>query len=120
MTTGAEQLRSGDLPVAATRPTLVPWVGIPFKAAVPLFGLCFEVALFLGSFQGWLYAAAIFVAVCVPLRAWVSRDWYALDAIMVAIPTSLIAFDAPQWGGSTLSPYPLRPDPLRPRGCAHV
>lgn len=120
MTVQIEELRSGVLHIAATRPSMVPWVGLPYSAAIPLIFVCIEVTLLVGGFRGWGYGIGIFIAVAAPLRVLVSRDWYAVDVARVALATTALALDSRSWGGNTVSHFPIRPDLNRPRGCSHV
>jgi type IV secretory pathway VirB3-like protein len=122
--TWAEEVdrREGMIPLGATRPPLVPWIGLPFSACLLLGLVCVELAMFWGGLSGTISAAGLFVAIWAPLRWWVERDWYALAVIGVWFRTSSAAFDAPRWGGATITHFPLSPRHRRQevRGLWHV
>ena len=63
---------------------MVPFVGLPFSAAVPLLFAAAEVQMAVGGLKGVGYAALLLVAVGLPLRAWVSYDWYAIEVLMAS------------------------------------
>ena len=106
--------KSGPVHLAATRPPMVPGLGIPFTAAVPMLLAAAEIQMAVTGWRGFLYAAGIVIAITVPLRIWVSFDWYAVECLMAWARTSGPAMDNRFWGGASLSHYPLRP--AEPRG----
>lgn len=110
--------RGGPIPLGATRPPMVPFVGLPFSAAIPLLFAGAEVQMAVGGLQGLAYAALLAAAVGAPLRAWVSHDWYAVEVLAAWARTSGPALDSARWGGASVSPFPLRPRHRRrePRG----
>lgn len=112
--------RTGPIPLGATRPPMVPFVGLPFSAAVPLLFAAAEVQMAVGGLKGVGYAALLLVSIGLPLRAWVSYDWYAIEVLMAWGRTSGPALDSARWGGATVSPFPLHPRHRRrePRGMA--
>jgi len=67
-----------------------------------------------------LSIALLLVAVGLPLRAWVSYDWYAIEVLMAWGRTSGPALDSARWGGASVSHFPLHPRHRRrePRGMA--
>ena len=101
--------KAGPVHLGATRPPMVPGLGIPFSAAVPTLLAAAEVQMAVTGIQGLLYAAGIVLAVTVPLRVWVSFDWYAVECLMAWARTAGPAFDNRRWGGSSLSHFPLHP-----------
>jgi type IV secretory pathway VirB3-like protein len=105
---------SGVIHLAATRPPMVPILGIPFSAAVPLVLLAAEVQMQIQGIRGLLYAAGIIATVTGPLRIWVSYDWYAVECLMAWARTAAAALDSRYWGGASVSHFPLRP--AEPRG----
>ena len=121
---GADEdgLRAGPIPLGATRPPMVPMVGLPWSAAVPLVVAAAEVQMAVTGLQGVVYAAVLLLALGLPLRIWVSYDWYAIENVFVWLRTMGPALDATRWGGSTASHFPLHPRRLREevRGSAHV
>lgn len=106
-------LASAPIPLGATRPAMVPRVGIPLSAALPLGVIAAEVQMIVTGIWGFVYAFLVFGAFALPLRAWVTYDWYGMEVLRVWLRTSGPAFDNHLWGGSTLSPAPLRPKNLR-------
>ena len=109
-----DELRAGPIHLAATRPPMVPGLGIPFTAAVPTLFAATEVQMAVTGWQGLLYAAGIVLAITVPLRVWTSYDWYAVECLMAWARTSGPALDNRRWGGASVSHFPLRP--TEPRG----
>ena len=109
-----DERRSGPIHLGATRPPMVPGLGIPFSAAVPTLLVAAEVQMAVTGLQGLAYAAGIVLAVTLPLRVWVSFDWYAVECLMAWARTAGPAFDNRRWGGASLSHFPLRP--VEPRG----
>ena len=105
-------LRTGPIPLGATRPPMVPGIGLPFSAAVPLVVAAAEVQVAAAGLKGVAYAALLLVAVGLPLRVWVSFDWYAIECVFVWLRTMGPALDARRWGGSTASHFPLNPKAL--------
>jgi len=116
-----EGVRTGAIPLGATRPPMVPIIGLPFSAAVPLLLIATEVQIGVSGIKGMAYAALIVAAIALPLRAWVSFDWYAIDVLLAWARTSGRALDATRWGGSSLSHFPIHPAhrAAEPRGMLH-
>lgn len=115
------ELSAAPIPLGATRPAMVPRVGIPLAAALPLGVVASEVQMVVTGLWGVFYAALVFGAIALPLRAWVAYDWYGLEVLRVWSRTAGPCFDADRWGGTTLSPAPLSLRALRrepPRGTA--
>jgi type IV secretory pathway VirB3-like protein len=111
-----DELRDGPIHLAATRPPMVPLLGIPLSAAVPTLLAASEVQMAVTGLQGLLYAAGIVLAVTVPLRVWVSYDWYAVECLMVWARTSGPALDNRRWGGASVSHFPLKAEASRGMG----
>jgi type IV secretory pathway VirB3-like protein len=103
------ELMAGDIPIGGTRPPMVPRIGIPLSAALPLGVVCVEVQMAITGFLGVVYAAVILLAIAVPLRVWISFDWYGLEVLMVWLRTMARALDRWKWGGASMSPFPLHP-----------
>ncbi|NOG73586.1 MULTISPECIES: VirB3 family type IV secretion system protein [Roseicella] len=110
---GEDDLRAGPIHLGATRPPMVPGLGIPFTAAVVVLLGAAEVQMAVTGWQGLLYAAGLIAAVAGPLRIWVSYDWYAMECLFVWARTSGPALDNRRWGGSTVSHFPLKPSSIR-------
>lgn len=102
-------LHTGPVPLGATRPPMVPFVGLPFSAAVPLVVAAAEVQMAVTGLQGVAYALVLLATVGLPLRVWVSYDWYAIENVALWLRTMGPALDATRWGGSTASHAPLLP-----------
>jgi type IV secretory pathway VirB3-like protein len=100
---------SGPIPLGATRPPMVPRIGLPFSAAVPIVICMVEIQMSVTGLQGLLYAAAFGAAVWLPLRVWVSFDWYAIEVLMAWCRTAGPAMDNAKWGGSSVSHFPINP-----------
>lgn len=108
-TAGDDGLNAGPIPLGATRPAMVPFVGLPIEAAVPLIVAAAEVQMAVTGLQGVAYAALLLVVVGLPLRVWVSYDWYAIRNVALWLRTMGPAVDGPAWGGATVSPMPAHP-----------
>ena len=115
-----DTLRSGPIHLGATRPPMVPFVGLPLSAAVPLLLAAVEVQMAVTGLKGLAYAAGLCLAVGAPLRLWVAHDWYAIECLSVAARTSLPALDNRRWGGATVSHAPIRDRRGEARGSVHV
>ena len=98
----AEPLEESVLYLAATRPAL--FFGIP----LPLAGLF----LMLAGFIIVLLKNPLFELIMLPLwmgaRFIVSRDYNAANVLLLWLHTAGRGVDAPVWGGSTLSPNPIK------------
>ena len=115
-------LNAGSIPLGGTRPAMVPAIGLPWEAAVPLALAAAEVQMAVTGLKGLAYAVGLMVAIGLPLRVWVSYDWYAIRAVGVWLRTMGPALDVRSWGGATVSPFPLHPKWLKreTRGMWHV
>ena len=115
-------LTRGIIPLGPTRPAMVPRIGLPFLAALPLCFVGVQIAMALTGLQG--IAAGLIVMACIglPLRLWVSYDWYAVNVLMTFIQTACRSLDSHTYGGSTVSHFPLHPKNRRNiiRGIGHV
>lgn len=101
---------------------MVPRIGLPFSAAVPICIAAAEIQMAVTGLQGLAYAAAFAVATWLPLRIWVSFDWYAIEVIIAWCRTAGPAMDNSKWGGSSVSHFPIHPKRLAEevRGIWHV
>lgn len=106
---GEEPLKTGTIPLGGTRPAMVPGIGLPWDAAVPMLFVAAEVQMAVTGVQGAAYAALLLAVIGLPLRVWVSYDWYAVRNVFVYLRTMAPALDARAWGGSTVSHFPLHP-----------
>ncbi len=110
---GEDELRAGPIHLGATRPPMVPGLGIPFTAAGPLLLAAAEVQMAVTGLLGLAYAAGLVAVVAGTLRIWVAYDWYAMECVMVWARTSGPALDNRRWGGSSVSHFPLRATTVR-------
>lgn len=98
----AERLEESVLYLAATRPAL--FFGIP----LPLAGIF----LMLAGFIIVLLKNPLFELIMLPLwlgaRFIVSRDYNAANVLLLWLHTAGRGVDGPLWGGSTLSPNPIK------------
>jgi len=103
----AERLEESMLYLAATRPAL--FFGVP----LPVAGLF----LMLAGFLIVLLKNPIFELIMLPLwggaRFIVARDYNAANVLLLWLHTAGRNVDGPIWGGSTLSPNPIK---VGPRG----
>lgn len=102
-----ERLEESTLYIAATRPALVAGVPLPVAGAF----------LMLAGFLIILFKNPLYELVMLPLcfgvRVVVSRDYNAVNVIMLWLQTAARAVDGPAWGGSSVSPNPIK---VPPRG----
>jgi type IV secretory pathway VirB3-like protein len=113
-------LTSGPIHLGATRPPMVPHIGLPLSAAVPLLLIAVEVQMAVTGIKGVAYAVGVLIAIGAPLRVWVSYDWYAIECLMAAARTSLPAMDSRMWGGASVSPFPVSTKRRETRGMTHA
>lgn len=107
------ELVSGPVPLGAVRPPMVPRIGLPFSAAMPILIVAAEIQIGVHGLLGVAYALGFIVAVILPLRVWVSFDWYAIEILLAWGRTSGSALDNATWGGSSVSHFPINPRSLR-------
>jgi type IV secretion system protein VirB3 len=108
-----DDLVQGPIYIGDTRPPMVPFLGIPFSAAVPLLFVATETQMLFGGLTGVAYALAITAPIALPLRWWCSYDWYAVENVILWMRTSGPAMDGRRWGGASLSHFPLRTTEIR-------
>lgn len=113
MAADEEDLKTGPVHIADTRPAMVPGLGIPLSAATPLLFVAAEVAIMFGGFTGVGYGLGIAAGIGLPLRWWVSFDWYGVECLLVHARTNFLILDARRWGGSSMSPFPIHSAEIR-------
>lgn len=98
-----EGLTEDPLFLACTRPAM--WQGVPIEAM----GLNAIVSTIIFVIMGNPLYMAIGVAVHYTIRALVSRDYNMFKTIRLWSETKARARNTDLWGGSSVSPTPLRP-----------
>lgn len=105
----AERLEDDILYLAATRPALFAGVPLPVAGAF----------LMLAGFVIVILQNPLYEMTMIPLwfgaRVLVSRDYNAVNVIYLYLLTAARAVDGQKWGGSSVSPNPIRV-PARGRG----
>ena len=98
----AERLEESMLYIAATRPAL--FAGVPLPVAGGF--------LMLAGFIIVLFKNPLFEIIMVPLwfgaRVVVSQDYNAVNVLVLWLRTAARSIDGHSWGGSTVSPNPLK------------
>ena len=102
-----ERLEESTLYIAATRPAL--FAGVPLPVA--------GVFIMLAGFIIVLLKNPLYELIMLPLwfgvRIIVSRDYNAVNVVMLWLKTAARSVDGHTWGGATVSPNPIR---VPPRG----
>jgi type IV secretion system protein VirB3 len=112
-----DELDPAPLYLAATRPAMIPWLGVPYSAGVVLIMAAGLIVTF-GKNPVYL---VILGPVWVLLVALVRHDHNALRVLDLWSRTSLVAIDAGFWGGSSPNPAPLPRGKKAPvRGVVHA
>ena len=103
----SERLEESTLYLAATRPALFAGVPLPVAGAM----------LMLAGFIIVLLKNPLYELVMAPLwfgsKVVVSRDYNAVNVVYLWLRTAGRSVDGPLWGGSSVSPNPVR---VPPRG----
>ena len=105
----SERLEESTLYIAATRPAL--FVGVPLPVAGAFIMLA---GLIIVLFQNPLYEL-VMLPLWFGARVIVSRDYNAVNVVMLWLKTAARSVDGHTWGGPTVSPNPIRV-PARGRG----
>ena len=105
----SERLEESTLYIAATRPALFAGVPLPVAGAFIMLA-----GLIIVLFQNPLYEL-IMLPLWFGARVIVSRDYNAVNVVMLWFKTAARSVDGHTWGGSTVSPNPIRV-PQRGRG----
>jgi type IV secretory pathway VirB3-like protein len=113
----AEALDKAPLYLAATRPAMIPWLGVPYSAGVVLIAAAGIIVIY-GQNPVYLIALGpVWVALIVLVR----HDHNALRVVDKWSRTSLVAVEAGLWGGASPNPAPLRRNKKMPaRGVPHA
>ena len=105
----AERLEEDTLYLAATRPALFAGVPLPVAGAF----------LMLAGFVVVICKNPLYELVMLPLwfgaRVVVSRDYNAVNVVVLYLMTAARGVDGAAWGGASVSPNPIRV-PARGRG----
>ena len=105
----AERLEEDTLYVAATRPAL--YAGVP----LPVAGFF----MMLAGFIIVILQNPLYLLILLPLWAGakivVSRDYNAVNVVLLFLLTAGRGVDGPAWGGASVSPNPIKV-PSRGRG----
>ena len=105
----AERLEENTLYIAATRPALV--AGVPLPVAGVFLMLAGFIIVFLKNPLYELVMAPLWFGV----RVIVSRDYNAVNVVLLWLQTAARSIDGSAWGGSSVSPNPIKV-PARGRG----
>lgn len=104
-----ERLEEDTLYLAATRPAL--FAGVPLPVA--------GIMLMIAGFVIVLFKNPLYELVMLPLwfgtRIVMARDYNAVNVVLLFLRTAGRSVDSPTWGGSSVSPNPIRV-PARGRG----
>jgi type IV secretion system protein VirB3 len=100
----AQQLETAPLYLAATRESLVPWLGVPYRAGVVLIAAAGLIVAFLHN-PAWLL---LLLPVWLGLVILTRHDANALRIADLWSRTSLVSLDSASWGGASPAPFPLR------------
>lgn len=112
-----DQLETAPLYIAATRPAMIPWLGLPYYAGVVLIMAAGIIVIFA---KNPLYLLGL-VPVWAGLASLVQHDHNALRVLDLWSRTSFMALDAGFWGGSSPNPAPLPRGRKAPvRGVLHA
>lgn len=102
-----EPLETDTLYLAATRPAM--FMGVPLAVGALL--------IMLGGLVVVIMRNPFYLGVMVPLwfaaRALVSRDYNAVGVVLLFLRTAGRSVDSHLWGGTSVSPFPIR---IRNRG----
>jgi type IV secretion system protein VirB3 len=104
-----ERLEVSTLYLAATRPAL--FLGVPLALAGAFLMLIGLIMVFL---KNPLYEVCI-IPLWMAARLLVARDYNAANVVTLWLRTAGRGVDSYTWGGSSVSPNPIKPD-RRPRG----
>ena len=104
-----ERLEESTLYLAATRPAL--FLGVPLSLAGVFLML---IGLIIVFSKNPFYEASV-VPLWMAARLLVARDYNAANVVTLWLRTAGRGVDSHVWGGSTVSPNPIKPD-RRPRG----
>ena len=98
----AERLEENPLFIAATRPALFAGVPLPVAGAF----------LMLAGFLIVLFKNPLFEIIMAPLwfgaRVLVSKDYNAVNVVMLWLRTAARSVDGQSWGGASVSPHPIK------------
>lgn len=105
----SNQLEESTLYLAATRPAL--FLGVP----LPLAGIFLMlIGLIIVFLKNPFYEAGV-VPLWIGAKVLVARDYNAVNVVLLWLRTAGRGIDAHTWGGSTVSPNPIKAGG-RPRG----
>ena len=113
-----EPLTEDPLHVAATRPALA-W-GLPLPLALGLFVLGAEVQVAVTGLRGVAWALALVVPPWIVARLLVARDYHAPGVWFLWLNTEARGFDAADWGGASVAPFPAKGQQRGPRGMSNA
>jgi type IV secretory pathway VirB3-like protein len=99
-----EQIDTALLYLAATRPAMIPWLGVPYSAGVVLIMVAGFVVIFLQNPAYLLMLVPVWLA----LVALTQHDHNALRVVDLWSRTSLVSLESGLWGGASPDPAPLR------------
>jgi type IV secretion system protein VirB3 len=90
--------------VAATRPALMPILGLPHSLAIIFVCAGAEIVITTQSFLDELFLVPLWLIAFFYVR----NDYNAVRILMIWLQSSARSLDAWRWGGASLSPWPIR------------
>jgi type IV secretion system protein VirB3 len=90
--------------VAATRPALMPLLGLPHSLAIVFLVVGLETIIFTKNFLDLLFLVPVWLVMFLYVR----NDANAVRLLGIFLQTKVKSLDAWRWGGASLSPWPIR------------
>jgi type IV secretory pathway VirB3-like protein len=95
--------------VAATRPAIMPLVGLPHSLAIVFLVAGMETIIFTKSFFSLLWLVPVWGAAFLYVR----HDYNAMRILGLWLVTKFHSVDAWRWHGASLSPMPINEQTIR-------
>lgn len=93
---------------AATRPPMMPIIGLPLKLGVLLLAIGAILFVLVGTTFSEIIVVGTDLMICAALRPLVALDLNGFDIWLAWLRLDLTCADARAWGGSSPTPFPLR------------
>lgn len=93
---------------AATRPPMMPFMGLPLKLGLLLFAIGAILFVLVSSTMGEAIIIGTDIIVVAALRPLVARDLNGFDIWLVWLRMDLACLDTKAWGGASVSPNPIQ------------
>lgn len=100
----AEEREEEVLLVAATRPALMPFVGLPHGLAIVFVCTAMELVVLTKSFFYDLFLIPVWAAIFLYVR----HDYNAVHILSLWLWSKAKSLDVWRWGGASLSSFPIR------------